>query len=318
MASYGQGPAGTRDEAHSSEPSQPHRRTTSGLGIEVPRQVHQSDYRGEPVDNATYNADASCDPHLPSVPAPSGQGHASNPDYWTPQLTGRTLGGLSPSDGPQGEEAPTAGELKGSVYSAWDRGTVKAAYAPLGEEKDLETRVEGDDDAISLDSLQMHDEEHQRHATFATKNFSTVHEVGQEEEEEGEGGYDAFEGRLDDGPDKHFHPTVADVHIKRRSWLHIWLLVMSVYSTLLSGLWLGVAIAQPRWGHTISNDGSMSLSTASVLTAIFSKTIEMSFVTVFVAFIGQVLTRRAIGTHEGMTMAEMTMRTWITVSAISG
>jgi hypothetical protein len=33
-----------------------------------------------------------------------------------------------------------------------------------------------------------------------------------------------------------------------------------------------------------------------------------------VAFVGQVLTRRAIGTSEGMTMAEMTMRTWITVS----
>lgn len=37
--------------------------------------------------------------------------------------------------------------------------------------------------------------------------------------------------------------------------------------------------------------------------------------TVFVAFIGQVLTRRAIATNAGMTMAEMTMRTWITVSA---
>ncbi|ROV98160.1 hypothetical protein VPNG_08597 [Cytospora leucostoma] len=311
MASYDEGPAGTRDEAQSSELSQPHRRTTSGLGIEVPRRVHQSDYRGEPVDNAAHNADSSSqpyDPHIPSVPAQSGQGHTSNPDYWTPQLTGRTLGGFSPSDGPQGEATPTTGELKGSIYSAWDRGSEKAAYAPLGEGKDLETRVEGDDDAISLDSLQMHDEEHQQHATFATKNFSTVHEVDQEEEE---GGYDSFKRQLD-GSDKHFHPTVADVHIKRRSWLHIWLLVMAVYSTLLSGLWLGVAIAQPRWGHTISNDGSMSLSTASVLTAIFSKTIEMSFVTVFVAFIGQVLTRRAIGTHEGMTMAEMTMRTWIT------
>ncbi|OLN81137.1 hypothetical protein CCHL11_09535 [Colletotrichum chlorophyti] len=44
----------------------------------------------------------------------------------------------------------------------------------------------------------------------------------------------------------------------------------------------------------------------------FAKTIEISFVTVFVTFIGQVLTRRAfIKKSKGMTLAEMTMRSWV-------
>ncbi|GJC98039.1 hypothetical protein ColKHC_06865 [Colletotrichum higginsianum] len=44
----------------------------------------------------------------------------------------------------------------------------------------------------------------------------------------------------------------------------------------------------------------------------FAKTIEISFVTVFVTFIGQVLTRRAfVRKSKGMTLAEMTMRNWV-------
>lgn len=229
----------------------------------------------------------------------------STPGFWTPQLSGRTLDGFSPeNDHSQAGSAP-ARDLKGTIYSAWDRGSTAAAYAPLEDEKDLGIGgLRGsDDDAISLDSLQMHDEEHRNYG----QGFTTVQEVDA-------GDYDSFKRQLDSP--KNAHPRAADVRIRRRSWLSIWLLVMSVYSTILSGVWLGVAIAQPGWGHTISSDGSVSLSTANVLTAIFAKTIEMSFVTVFVAFIGQVLTRRAINMHEGMTMAEMTMRSWITVSAI--
>ncbi|KAJ0321550.1 hypothetical protein Brms1b_002574 [Colletotrichum noveboracense] len=46
--------------------------------------------------------------------------------------------------------------------------------------------------------------------------------------------------------------------------------------------------------------------------AMFAKTIEISFVTVFVAFIGQVLTRRSfVKSSKGMTLAEMTMRNWV-------
>ena len=43
-----------------------------------------------------------------------------------------------------------------------------------------------------------------------------------------------------------------------------------------------------------------------------AKTIELSFVTVFVAFLGQVLSRRAlIKRSKGITIAEMSMRSWV-------
>ena len=88
-------------------------------------------------------------------------------------------------------------------------------------------------------------------------------------------------------------------------------MVLSVYSTLLSGLWLGVAMAKPRFGHRISNHSSMPPATASLIAAIFAKTIELSFVTVFVTFLGQVLSRRAlVKNSRGITISEMSMRQW--------
>lgn len=90
--------------------------------------------------------------------------------------------------------------------------------------------------------------------------------------------------------------------------------MLAVYSTILSGLYLGVAIRKPRYGKSIRTHGGLSPSTASLLSTLFAKTIELSFVTVFVAFLGQVLSRRAIvgqSRRRGVSIAEMTMRTWI-------
>ncbi len=102
--------------------------------------------------------------------------------------------------------------------------------------------------------------------------------------------------------------------MSRGSWLSITLLILSIYSTVLSALWVIVAFRQPRWGKQISSSGGIAPSTASLLTALFAKTIEMTFVTVFVAFIGQVLSRRAfIRNSTGMTIAEMTMWNWVVV-----
>ncbi|KAF4436335.1 hypothetical protein FACUT_6499 [Fusarium acutatum] len=85
-----------------------------------------------------------------------------------------------------------------------------------------------------------------------------------------------------------------------------------VYSTVGSGIWLVTAILQPRWGHKIASGASLSPSTATTLAALLAKTIEMSFVTVFVSCLGQVLTRRAfIRKAHGMSLAEMTMRNWV-------
>ena len=52
----------------------------------------------------------------------------------------------------------------------------------------------------------------------------------------------------------------------------------------------------------------------NLLSTLFAKTIELSFVTVFVAFLGQVLSRRAFlakARGGGVSIAEMMMRTWI-------
>lgn len=80
----------------------------------------------------------------------------------------------------------------------------------------------------------------------------------------------------------------------------------------MSGIWLVVAIYQPRWGSQISSKGGLGPSTATTVAALIAKSIEMAFVTVFISWLGQVLTRRAIvrNTH-GITLGEMTMRNWV-------
>ncbi|KAI8667488.1 hypothetical protein NCS56_00885000 [Fusarium sp. Ph1] len=103
-----------------------------------------------------------------------------------------------------------------------------------------------------------------------------------------------------------------DIHQSRTRWLSITIYVLSLYSTVMSGIWLVTAIVQPRWGHGISSKHGLVPSTATTVAALLAKTIEMSFVTVFVSCLGQVLTRRAfIRKAQGMTLAEMTMRNWV-------
>ncbi len=106
--------------------------------------------------------------------------------------------------------------------------------------------------------------------------------------------------------------TKHDIKSGRTSWLSITLLILSFYSTTMSILWLVTAAVQPRWGRSIYSGGALSPSTASLLTALFAKTIELSFVTVFVGFLGQALSRRSISKYsKGITIAEMSMRTWV-------
>jgi hypothetical protein len=88
--------------------------------------------------------------------------------------------------------------------------------------------------------------------------------------------------------------------------------MLSIYSTTFSGIWLMLAMVQPRYGRTIHSGGSLSPSTASTLFALCAKTIELSFVTVFVTFLGQVLSRRSfVKASRGVTIPELTMRTWV-------
>lgn len=103
-----------------------------------------------------------------------------------------------------------------------------------------------------------------------------------------------------------------DIHSSRKNWLFISILIISIYSTVFSGIYLVVAMIQPRYGKSIMLGGKVSPETASVLFALFAKTIELSFVSVFVVFLGQVLSRRSlINKSRGVTIAEFTMRNWI-------
>lgn len=87
-------------------------------------------------------------------------------------------------------------------------------------------------------------------------------------------------------------------------------------STLGSFIWVVAAFYQPRWGRIIYSGGHLTPSTASLIVALIAKLIETSFVAVFVASIGQILTKRAFDLKsKGMTLAEISMRSWVIVSS---
>ncbi|TVY36497.1 hypothetical protein LSUB1_G006791 [Lachnellula subtilissima] len=107
-------------------------------------------------------------------------------------------------------------------------------------------------------------------------------------------------------------PAKHDIYSSRNSWLSVSFLILSMYSTVFSGIYLILALVQPRYGWGIHTGGRLPPSTASTLFAMVAKTIELSFVTVFITFLGQVLSRRSlIKASRGVTIAELTMRTWV-------
>ncbi|KAL6720652.1 hypothetical protein ACLMJK_002577 [Lecanora helva] len=97
----------------------------------------------------------------------------------------------------------------------------------------------------------------------------------------------------------------------RSSWVGVAILILSTYSTAFSALWLTIAIVRPRYGHAISLVGKVTPTAASTLYTAFAKSIELSFVTVFVSLLGQILSKRALGERKSITIAEMSMRSWV-------
>ncbi|KAJ6190451.1 hypothetical protein N7519_000472 [Penicillium mononematosum] len=81
--------------------------------------------------------------------------------------------------------------------------------------------------------------------------------------------------------------------------------------TALLGIYLGIALRKPRW-QSVSSEGPLAPSTADLLSAFFAKTIELAYVTICVAFLGQVLSRRALmRDSRGISISDMNMRAWI-------
>jgi hypothetical protein len=53
-------------------------------------------------------------------------------------------------------------------------------------------------------------------------------------------------------------PTIHDIHSSRANWLSILISILSIYSTIFSGIWLMLAMVQPRYSRTIHSGGSLS------------------------------------------------------------
>lgn len=103
---------------------------------------------------------------------------------------------------------------------------------------------------------------------------------------------------------------LQDIIQPRRDMVSVGLAVVSAYSTFMSGLFLVIAIVQPRYGYIISDRGHLSPASAALITAFLAKTIELSFVMVFLAFLGQILSRRALQ-QRGVTLSNVAMRSWV-------
>lgn len=118
--------------------------------------------------------------------------------------------------------------------------------------------------------------------------------------------YDSF------APEHHCQ-SATNIKGKRFTWFSVTIFVLALYSTAMSLVFFALAAKGQRYGEKIRTGGSLTISGATILTTFFAKTIELSFVTVIVALLGQALARRAYDKDAvgGITLAEIGMRSWI-------
>ena len=110
-----------------------------------------------------------------------------------------------------------------------------------------------------------------------------------------------------------FESTAPELIRKgRKDLVSIVILAISLYSTIMSALWLVIAAYRPHWGHRVSSHGTMKPDNASLISTLVAKSIELSLGTAFVAFLGQKLSHRAFfNPSRGISIAEMSMRAWV-------
>jgi len=111
----------------------------------------------------------------------------------------------------------------------------------------------------------------------------------------------------------HECPTTRDFYQSRFTWLNISIIVICLFSCVFSGIFVGLAFREPFYGRRITSHGPLTPANAILLTTVFAKLIELSFVTAFVAFLGQVLSRRAFMKDHGrgVTLSELSMWRWV-------
>ncbi|EPS41798.1 hypothetical protein H072_4274 [Dactylellina haptotyla CBS 200.50] len=116
-----------------------------------------------------------------------------------------------------------------------------------------------------------------------------------------------------DDDDDSFDEKIITKSKPKINWLSITILLLCIYSTIGSIFFFLIAAIKPRYGTKISTTSSLKPQDAQLISAILAKTIELSFVSVFVSFLGQVLSRRALMTgSKGVNIAELSMRSWVT------
>ncbi|KAF3926309.1 hypothetical protein AA313_de0200575 [Arthrobotrys entomopaga] len=117
-------------------------------------------------------------------------------------------------------------------------------------------------------------------------------------------------GGGDDDPDGAFARSRAKR--SKLSRVGVMILALSIFSTVFSILFFLIATVKPRYQHYIHVTGALSPNTASLLSAIFAKAIEISFTTVFTSFVGQILSKRAFRTNsKGIRIADLLMKQWV-------
>ena len=102
------------------------------------------------------------------------------------------------------------------------------------------------------------------------------------------------------------------IHKGRKDFFKSITIVIALYSTVMSGLWLVIAACRPHWGHRISSHGIVKPDNASLISTLLAKSIEISLGAAFVTFLGQKLSQRAFfQPSKGISIAEMSMRAWV-------
>ena len=88
------------------------------------------------------------------------------------------------------------------------------------------------------------------------------------------------------------------------------LYITGIYSTVLSGASLTVAIMKPHWGDFIKESrGTLTPTAASTLATFLAKSIEISFLTFCLAMLGQYLTRKAsTHTRSGISLGHVQLK----------
>lgn len=117
----------------------------------------------------------------------------------------------------------------------------------------------------------------------------------------------------DDFRPVHECPTTRDFYQTRFTWLNLSVIIICFFSCIFSGVFLVLALKGPRYGRRITSQGSFKPADAILLTTVMAKLVELSFVTSFVAFLGQVLSRRAFMKEHGrgVTLSELSMWRWV-------